>query len=528
MKGGLQQELGTSASSQFADDLLCKIQKYYEEIKSMKKEIKNLENERSMAIMHLCKYRDDYSLLRHAYKMALDWLKQNSSLSDDFLFDGRGNQNIMENEPKQQIDKENTEVYNEYRNVIDNKSETGKEMKQMKKQRMSEVEIKDNTSDFTYQIDMESKIFKNKNGSDVNLLFALQGEFPITAMALNSDGDVAAFSDNYYLYLISTKQRNNRKNKKDRKRGKNKNSKKSDDDEYVENNEHLNFQVLHQIKLKTIDGENGPSRAVAFSIDGKYCALGANGNYLYVYNVSDGSLLFQPQKSHENDISRILFTSDEKYLITAGFDGSIQIYTIDPFDNHKLLKPNIDVSSNSSPPIITGMVEDTNSESIIISYVKGTLLILNMKDFAVKTMFQTDINMLMGISLSISNNILATYSNKSVKLWRLTDKLQFCGELEGHSDYVLSLAFSNKFPICISSSKDENIMIWKYNSDPKELNDNQMLFKICGQKNTIFSVCHDPSSNKFLSCSADGSVCCWEYILPDEIEPFKETEYSSE
>ena len=56
----------------------------------------------------------------------------------------------MENEPKQQFDKENMEVYKEYMNVIDNQSETGKEMK---KQIMNEVKIKDNTSDFTYQID---------------------------------------------------------------------------------------------------------------------------------------------------------------------------------------------------------------------------------------------------------------------------------------------------------------------------------------------------------------------------------------
>ena len=109
------------------------------------------------------------------------------------------------------------------------------------------------------------------------------------------------------------------------------------------------------------------------------------------------------------------------------------------------------------------------------------------------------------ISISPDDSLIATSSHDTTtKLWTIGPIIKCIKQLKGHTDFVVSSSFSPDGKFIFTGSKDETICCWDVESGA-------LLYVLIIQKNTVFQVDHHPKTQSFISCSADGLICVWNY-----------------
>ncbi|MEJ2598714.1 MAG: WD40 repeat domain-containing protein [Anaerolineales bacterium] len=68
--------------------------------------------------------------------------------------------------------------------------------------------------------------------------------------------------------------------------------------------------------------------AISFSPDGKWLAIGFADGVLHIRKVQDGSLV-QTVRNHTGEISSLTFSPDGRYLVTASWDHTLLLWSID-------------------------------------------------------------------------------------------------------------------------------------------------------------------------------------------------------
>jgi WD40 repeat protein len=114
----------------------------------------------------------------------------------------------------------------------------------------------------------------------------------------------------------------------------------------------------------------------------------------------------------------------------------------------------------------------------------------------------------MGLSVSAKDDTIATVSqDHTAKIWVIRGVASCKHTLKGHTDFVLTVAFSPMAPIVITGGKDQALKMWHEKTG-------DCLCTVAAHRNTLFEVDHHPTQNSFVSCSGDGVVCLWDYVLP--------------
>ena len=115
-------------------------------------------------------------------------------------------------------------------------------------------------------------------------------------------------------------------------------------------------------------------------------------------------------EAHSNDVTSVLITSDNKYLITASYDTSIRIW---------------------------------NLHSKMQEYV-----------------FQGHSEWVTSIALTIDNKfIISASDDKNIIIWNFQEKIQEA-ILQGHQKYVKSVAVTSDNKYIVSGSADKTVRIW--------------------------------------------------------------------
>ena len=118
------------------------------------------------------------------------------------------------------------------------------------------------------------------------------------------------------------------------------------------------------------------------------------------------------------------------------------------------------------------------------------------------------------ISFSPDGQQLVSGSDdNSVILWSLKVKQPVCYRLTGHSNSILSVAFSQNY--FLSSSKDCTVRLWKLNQIRKANQQNQSIVYRC-HASSVRSVDIHPDGNQFCTASDDKTVKIWSSSGPNK------------
>jgi WD40 repeat protein len=254
--------------------------------------------------------------------------------------------------------------------------------------------------------------------------------------------------------------------------------------------------------------ENGDavSRALCFSPDSRFLAVASAGNSTVIVDVASRRTVISLEK-HRNIVSTIAFFRTSGRFLTGGFDGKLCVWSLPEFRLIQTLQ--------HGPERLTGQEEmiaavaiAPDDRYVVVGFMNGTVGLYDPTFSQPMSSFQAHGAFLFNVAIS-NDDILATGSHdKTAKLWSVRGIPTCRRVLAGHTDCVLTLAFSPRDPLVFTGSKDEMIRCWNRLTG-------ESLFTFTGHKNTLFQVDHHPADRTIVSCSGDGLVCLWDYVLPD-------------
>jgi WD40 repeat protein/transcriptional regulator with XRE-family HTH domain len=206
--------------------------------------------------------------------------------------------------------------------------------------------------------------------------------------------------------------------------------------------------------VKTLDGHQTDVTAIAISADGRLIASGALDGSAIIWDADSGRSLFQ-LSAHTDPIENLTFSRDGKWLVTSGDDAAMRIWDT---SNGNLLQEYADFSG-----VVFGVTFSPAGGRFAVS--DGTI---HVWQFSVNTTDgQTAISKqeLFTIpdaasdTFSPDGSLLAGISGNVIKIWDAATGREAL-TLNGHTDWVMGLAFSPDGTQLASVSMDGTVKIW--------------------------------------------------------------------
>ena len=246
------------------------------------------------------------------------------------------------------------------------------------------------------------------------------------------------------------------------------------------------------------------TREMKFSPDDKMIAV-STGTDVILFSLENYTVI-QRFSEHTEEVNSIFFNKENNWLITAGYDGVINIWNLSNFSLVKRLNHQ-NIPENHSIAKISG-----NDNFYVVAFVCGIIGVYDSNFSQPMRQYEANQSTLMSICVSSTDNYAtscydATNNQNLIQLWKpRAFKLNLENQLTDHSNYIVTLEFSNDGDLLFSGSKDKKIDIWNQKNG-------HLLYSIEAHEETVFQIDHNQTRNSFISCDGQGFVCVWDYTL---------------
>lgn len=205
---------------------------------------------------------------------------------------------------------------------------------------------------------------------------------------------------------------------------------------------------LHPMLLR---GHSEIINDLTFSPDSKYLASASNDHTIRLWEATTGMLLYT-LGDHSDDVIRVLFALDGKGLISGSADQTIRLWNP---ETGKL----ISINTQTSP--VKDLAISTDGKLLAMAASLGGIKILDATNL--QTIRDVKAFSPCCVAFSPKDHLLAIGSQapqNSVKLIN-ADTGEVLETLEGHTQSVLSIAFSPDGSLLASGAADGTIRLWE-------------------------------------------------------------------
>ena len=279
---------------------------------------------------------------------------------------------------------------------------------------------------------------------------------------------------------------------------------------------------------------------VAFSPDSRLLASSSCDETVKLWNVATGEIVTTLEGHHEF-VWRVAFSPDGRRLASAGKDGTIRIWDVkDGGPVRKLSVEAGEVKGVAFSPdgklllSVSTYLQLWNTEtwtpfepplgvakwsSIAAFDARGHRLCCPSLfgspfwkwDQEADTFVQEETQLLrqglrhrsMGrFALRPDGMCLALIGQEwTIEIWNIDKSTMECA-LEGHTDAIVSMAFSSDGKRLVSAGKDKLVKVWDIDNAREEL-------KLTGHTEEIWAVAFSPNGRHVASCGEGSTVCLW-------------------
>lgn len=257
--------------------------------------------------------------------------------------------------------------------------------------------------------------------------------------------------------------------------------------------------------LLTLPASDKQLRCVTFSPNGERIATGGDDMVPKVWDVKTGRLLFTLE-GHTDSAITVVFSPDGSRLGTASRDGTARIW--DSYTGKSL-----QVLSDPSDDVVYALYAITFSPD-------GRLIATSGEDKAVKIWdaktgkklftLQGHTDWVWSLAFSRdSHRLVSSGRDDTARIWDVTGNGELF-TLTGHSLGVHNVAYSHNGTLIATASKDLTIRIWDGLSG-------QLLHVLSGHTRPVWAVAFDPTDRYLASGSLDGTARVWDLGTGDTI-----------
>lgn len=243
--------------------------------------------------------------------------------------------------------------------------------------------------------------------------------------------------------------------------------------------------------LRTLQGHSEPVTSVAFHPQGTMLASGSQDCLVRLWDVSTGQIL-RTLQGHTEPVKSVAFHFQGTILASGSADSSVRLW---------------DVSTGECLRILQGQIGSGWS----VAFERGSFG--EAKPHHASSAGGTAIRRL-AAKLPPQGTMLATASeNQTMKLWNF-----FTGEclrtLQGHTSWIMSIAFSPDGSILASGSADSSVRLWNFFTG-------ECLKILPGHIGWVWSVTFSPDAKTLASGSEDETIKLWDIQTGECVKTFR-------
>lgn len=309
--------------------------------------------------------------------------------------------------------------------------------------------------------------------------------------------------------------------------------------------------VIPPAKFRSLDGHEGPVRAVAFSQDGSRIISGSQDNTVRLWNAEGGQLL-KSFRGHDGAIRTVAFAESDQIILSGSHDNSIRKWNISEYEEIRVLQGQVLEGhvdsilsakfSSDGERIVTASRDRTartwdaasgrslnvfaEGHSFLATsaafFPGGKRLATGAVDNTVRIWDADSGTQLVRLehtgraaALTVSNDgkwVITGGDDQSAKIWDAeTGELRFV--FKGHRNEVTALAISSDDRQLLTGDSRGRVYLW-------DIQQQSVLLELKGHaRSRITAAAFLPDTDRLLTASADRTVAQWDRKTGKELTP---------
>ncbi|KAK4701398.1 general transcriptional corepressor TUP1, partial [Phenoliferia sp. Uapishka_3] len=269
------------------------------------------------------------------------------------------------------------------------------------------------------------------------------------------------------------------------------------------------------------EGSGGKSdnyiRSASFSPDGKLLATGSEDRVVRIWNIAQ-KRISKVFTGHKSEIYSLAFSPDGRRLVSGSGDKTARIWDMETGACVYTLSID-DVTVSENGPVdagVTSVVMSPDGKYLAAGSLDTVVRVWDAATGQLLDKLKGHKDSVYSVAFSPDGKFLVSGSlDKTLKMWDMgmvnrtmgpgeESKIMCMTTLQGHKDYVLSVAISPDGAWIVSGSKDRGVQFW----DPHTA---RAQFMLQGHKNSVISVAVSEVGGLVATGSGDWSARIWSY-----------------
>lgn len=242
------------------------------------------------------------------------------------------------------------------------------------------------------------------------------------------------------------------------------------------------------ISLALTDHKPAPTNP-RFSPNGQTLCIGSEQPHINVYNLSRQTT--KKLLGHQRGVQGIAFAPDGKTLASSSLDHTIKLWDLATGVEIATLKGHSDW--------VNSVAFSADGQWLASSGTDDTIRLWNLKQMVQSDCIKAHSNLEGEVIFGFGQSIAWSSDNK-IHVWNLSTKK--VTSLRGHTDYILSLAFSHRQGLLASCSQDGAIFLWDFVENSAT--------SIPPHQDSATGVAFTPNGQYLATCSLDGTAKLWQ------------------